>query len=112
MSCHQFLVSKENNELIGFGRIRKRKGCFELCSLGVAEPKRLQGIGKQLVKELVLMSQQPLYLVCIIPDFFIPLGFNPVSIYPSSMQEKLDYCTSELVVPEKYVVMKFLGNDV
>ena len=108
---HQFLVAKENNELLGFGRIRRHDDCFELCSLGVTEPKRLQGIGKQLVKELILITQEPLYLVCIIPEFFVPFGFKVVPEYPKAMEEKLDYCTSELVVPEKYMVMKFEGND-
>lgn len=111
LQCHQFLVAKENEELLGFGRIRTRENCSELCSLGVTEPKRLQGIGKQLVHKLILNSPQPLFLVCIIPEFFVPFGFKVVSEYPAAMVEKLDYCTSELIVPETYVVMKFEGND-
>lgn len=111
LDYHQFLVAKEKDELLGFGRIREREGCFELCSLGVAEPMRLKGIGKQLVKALILKSSKPLFLVCIIPEFFTPFGFEVVSEYPAAMQEKLHYCTSELVVPETYVVMKFVGNE-
>jgi len=109
---NQFLVAKENDEVLGFGRIREHKDCSELCSLGVTEPKRLQGIGKQLVKELVLKAQQPLYLVCIIPEFFMPFGFRVVPEYPDALEEKLLYCTSELAVPEKYVVMKYNRYDV
>ena len=104
---YQFLGAKENDELLGFGRIRKHDNCSELCSLGVTEPKRLQGIGKELVKQLILIAEQPLYLVCIIPDFFTPFGFKVVAEYPEAMQEKLSYCTSELIVPEKYMVMKY-----
>jgi len=111
LDYQQFLVAKENDELLGFGRIRQRDDCFELCSLGVTEPMRLKGIGKQLVKALILKSSNPLFLVCIIPEFFTPFGFDVVSEYPEAMQEKLNYCTSELVVPETYVVMKFVGND-
>lgn len=111
MLGHQFLVAKENNEVLGFGRIREYNDCSELCSLGVTEPKRLQGIGKQLVKELILKAHKPLYLVCIIPEFFIPFGFQVVSEYPYALEEKLLYCTSELVVPEKYVVMKYNQHD-
>lgn len=104
----QFLVAKEGSELLGFGRIRIRGNCSELCSLGVTEPKRLQGIGKELVKELILKAKEPLYLVCIIPEFFTPFGFEVVSDYPEEMQEKLNYCSSELIVPETYVVMKYV----
>ncbi|MES2761006.1 MAG: GNAT family N-acetyltransferase [Bacteroidota bacterium] len=108
LDCTQFLAAKSNNELLGFGRIRIRENCSELCSLGVTEPKRLQGIGKQLVKELILKADQPLYLACIIPNFFTPFGFEVVSQYPEEMQEKLNYCSSELIVPETYVVMKYV----
>ena len=103
----QFLVGKDDDGLLGFGRIRIRENCSELCSLGVLEPKRMQGIGKLLVKKLILKSEQPLYLVCIIPNFFNPFGFKIVSEYPEAIKEKLDYCTSELIVPEPYVVMKY-----
>lgn len=109
---NQFLAAKENGELFGFGRIRTHAGCAELCSLGVTEPKRMQGIGKQLVEQLILKAHQPLYLVCIIPEFFIPFGFQVVSEYPEAMADKLHYCTSELIVPEKYVVMKYTPDDV
>ena len=111
LQSSQFLVAKEKNELLGFGRLRIRENCSELCSLGVVEPQRLRGIGKQLVKQLILKSQQPLFLVCIIPEYFTPFGFKEVSEYPLDMQEKLDYCTCELIVLEKYVVMKYIGND-
>lgn len=107
----QFLGALSNDELVGFGRIRKRKSCSELCSLGVIEPERLKGVGKKLVRALIQKADDPLFLVCIIPEFFTPFGFKVVSEYPEAMQEKLDYCTSELVVPETYVVMKFEGND-
>lgn len=103
----QFLVAKGNEELLGFGRIRFRENCTELCSLGVTEPKRLQGIGKDLVKALIQKAEAPLFLVCIIPNFFEPFGFVVVDEFPKAIQEKLKYCTSELVVPEKYVVMKY-----
>lgn len=102
----QFLVACNGNELIGFGRIRDYDHCSELCSLGVIEPERNKGIGKALVKELITKAQHPLYLVCIIPNYFIALGFSIVHSYPVPLAEKLNYCTSELCVPEQYVVMK------
>jgi len=96
----EFLVAVCNNELLGFGRIRQRDDCSELCSLGVIEPERLKGVGKQLVQALIQKASEPLYLVCIIPQFFEPFGFAVVDEFPEAMQDKLNYCTSELVVPE------------
>lgn len=107
MIKEDFLIALSNDELVGFGRIRDRGNCYELCSLGVIEPERLKGVGKQLVQSLIKQSGEPLYLVCIIPEYFKPFGFVVVEDYPEAMLEKLNYCTSELVVPEKYVVMKY-----
>lgn len=103
----EFLVARHNQKLIGFGRVRKHTNCYELCSLGVTEPERHKGVGSALVKALVNVSNNPLYLVCIIPEFFEPLGFKIVDEYPVAIKHKLDYCTNELVVPENYVVMRF-----
>ncbi|MBL7890041.1 MAG: GNAT family N-acetyltransferase [Bacteroidia bacterium] len=104
----QFVAAYRNNELVGFGRLRERGDCTELCSLGVVTPHRRKGIGKALVKELIKRTKGELFLVCIIPDFFAPFGFKKTSNYPLSIQEKIDYCTAELVVPEKYVAMKYV----
>ncbi|MBP8034767.1 MAG: GNAT family N-acetyltransferase [Bacteroidia bacterium] len=112
LNYHQFLVAKENDALIGFGRIRKHNGCDEFCSLGILESKRFNGIAKLLVEARIKIATQPIYLVCIIPNYFESLGFKIVEDYPPEMTDKLKYCMSELVVPEKYVVMKYIGNNV
>lgn len=107
LQCQQFLVAKENNELLGFGRIRKHQGCDEFCSLGVIEAKRFNGIAKALIEARIKIATQPIYLVCIIPEYFEKLGFEIVNEYPSEITDKLNYCVSELTVPENYVVMKY-----
>ncbi|MCC6837606.1 MAG: GNAT family N-acetyltransferase [Bacteroidia bacterium] len=104
----QFVAAYRNNELVGFGRLRERGDCTELCSLGVVTPHRRKGIGKALANELIKRAKGELFLVCIIPGFFAPFGFKETSDYPLSIQEKIDYCTAELVVPEKYVAMKYV----
>lgn len=103
----QFLAAVSANTLLGFGRIREYAGCSELCSLGVVEPQRHKGIGSQLVQRLLQSAQQPLFLVCIIPEFFEPLGFKTAREYPPELAQKLDYCREALSVPEEYVVMKY-----
>lgn len=107
----QFLVAKYEDEILGFGRIRKHNGCDEFCSLGVVESKRFKGIAKALILARIAISTQPIYLVCIIPEFFESLGFEIVTEYPYVMQDKLDYCMSELTVPEPYVVMKYIETS-
>ena len=102
----EFIAAFRNTELVGFGRLRKHSDSTELCSLGVVTPHRRQGIGKALVKALIEKSVSEIYLVCIIPEFFIPFGFAVVAKFPTAIQEKLNYCTDCLVVPEKYVALK------
>ena len=71
---------------------------------------RRNNIGKQIVVEIIKSSNQPLYLVCIIPEYFIPFGFKIVSNYPDEIQNKLDYCNEALAVPENYVAMKHFSS--
>ncbi len=104
----EFTAAFLNNELVGFARLREHYNCIELCSLGVVIPNRRQGIGRGIVKELINKMSESIYLVCIIPEFFSPFGFNVVNKYPAPIQDKLDYCLNELIVPETYVVMKLL----
>jgi N-acetylglutamate synthase-like GNAT family acetyltransferase len=111
LQYHQFLVAKENGRLVGFGRIRKHKGCDEFCSLGVLEEKRFNGIAKELILARIKIATQPIYLVSIMPEYFEKLGFKIVKDYPEEMADKLHYCTSELVVPEEYVVMKYQKDE-
>ena len=101
----EFTVAFRDTELVGFGRLRQHSDCIELCSLGVVTNYRRQGIGKAIVKELIKRSISSIHLVCIIPEYFSPFGFSVIEKYPSAIQDKLNYCTQELIVPETYVAM-------
>lgn len=105
---NQFVVAKKNQSVIGFGRIRKHNGCDEFCSLGVVEEYRKHGIAKLLIEERIKLATQPIYMCTIIPNYFEKLGFVVTKEYPIEMSNKLDYCTHSLIVPEPYVVMKYL----
>lgn len=103
----EFTAAYRENELVGFGRLRQHNDCIELCSLGVVTKHRRQGVGKAIVSELLKRSHGPVHLVCIIPEFFTPFGFHITEDYPAAIQNKLEYCTNELIVPETYVAMAF-----
>mgnify|MGYP001343027795 CR=1 FL=1 len=102
----EFLVLAKNEDLFAFGRLRHHQHCDELCSIGVIEEARHIGLASKLIKALIAEAKQPLYLVSIIPSFFESLGFEICNEYPQEIKEKLNYCTSSLVVPEPYVVMR------
>lgn len=108
----QFTAAFRNNELVGFGRLRKHTDCIELCSLGVITSLRRKGIGKAIVEELIKQAPGKIYLVCIIPEYFTPFGFKVTENYPPSVQNKVNYCTEQLVVPEAYIVMLLNQNSI
>lgn len=103
----------ENDEVAGFGRIRHYSTSAELCSLGVFEKFRNKGVGKTICQALInqFIENYPsknLYVVTIIPSYFEKLGFKVcqnINQLPSEIIDKLNYCTTQLSVPEKYVVL-------
>lgn len=102
----QFLVVKDAENVIGFGRLRNYDDCCELCSLGVIEPYRNRGVGTQLAKALIKNATKTLYVVTIIPEFFGRLGFIQTAHFPSEIGVKISYCTGSLPVEETYVAMQ------
>lgn len=118
MKHYQFLVAKKDEEILGFGRLREYDDSVELCSLGVIQKYRGQGIGKKIVLALIDIFYQKmdfnrknLYVVTIIPQYFSKFGFRVIeSNWPLSIMKKYEYCTNILSVSEKYVVME-LDSD-
>jgi N-acetylglutamate synthase-like GNAT family acetyltransferase len=105
----EFMLIEGPTRIKAFGRIKHFDGYDELCTLGVVKDLRHLGLGAKLVKALCQASNVPLYLVCIIPDWFKTLGFEICSNYPEMIEQKRLYCTNHLLVETPYVVMKFVG---
>jgi amino-acid N-acetyltransferase len=109
-----FIGLIENDVIAGFGRIRHYPNSAELCSLGVFEKFRNKGVGKTICKALInqFIENYPsnLYVVTIIPSYFEKLGFKVcqnTNHLPSEIIDKLNYCKTQLYVPEEYVVLSF-----
>jgi len=102
----EFLIALHNTELLGFGRVREHADCSEMCSLGIIPSTRSKGIGKQLVAALMHKAKQQLFLVCVIPNYFKPFGFDVTTDYPAAIKNKMDYCNESLPVDELYVVLR------
>ena len=109
----QFVVAKEGEKIIGFGRIKTYMDAIELCSLGVLEGYRGKGISTLLMNDLLKRAgEQSVFVICIIPAYFEKFGFKPVDNYPDSLIAKYTYCSNTLGgcgEGEKYVVMRKKG---
>ena len=116
LKMNDFLIALvENNILAGFGRIRKYTNVAEVCSVGVFEKYRNNGIGKSITQQLIYnftiiqKNTLPIYVVTIISKYFEKLGFE-IAKEASYLKEIYDewlYCVSELPVPKEYVIMRF-----
>lgn len=102
----EFVTLSDHTGLLGFGRLREYEGFTEFCSLGILAGKRSKGFGKLLCEVLIEKAPTTIYIVCVIPAYFEPMGFEICSEYPKEILDKLNYCTDSLHVEESYVVMR------
>jgi N-acetylglutamate synthase-like GNAT family acetyltransferase len=92
MEADDFWVAEERGEIRGICGLKKHHDCLELCSLGVDEKCRHQGLAKQLVLALLQKIKGEIHLATIIPEFFEKFGFNKTSRIPGSMIKKSEWC--------------------
>ena len=110
MQIQQFRILSENGTLIAFGRLREHTDATELCTLGVAKEFQGKGYGEKMVKELINGAKRDVFLVTVIPGFFLKCGFEFVENYPESLQKKVEMCSTHYHVGETYRVMKLKNN--
>lgn len=111
MSWKQFKIAKKENNIIGFGRLRNYGDCTEIATLGVIPPERNKGAGTSIVKELIRIGPEEIFVTCVIPDFFSRLGFEVVKQYPSVLQKKVDFCKLYHFSDEQIFVMKMMKKE-
>jgi len=77
----EFIVAKEEDKIIGCGRVKNHDHIFELCSIWVDFDHRKKGIGRQIIKKLLeKFNDKDVYLVTNDQgfDYFALQGFKPV----------------------------------
>jgi|ERR1051326_8069333 N-acetylglutamate synthase-like GNAT family acetyltransferase len=105
-SHEQFLIARKENQIIGFGRLRKYNDCTEVATVGVIHPERNRGVGTSIVKELIQIGPKEIFVTCVIPNFFSRVGFEAVKHYPSVLRKKVDFCKLYNFSEEEIFVMK------
>lgn len=106
VSWKQFVTAKQDNSIVGFGRLRVYPDCTEIATLGVSPGQRKSGIGSALAKELIRLGPDEIFVSCVIPDFFSKLGFEIVKQYPVVLQKKVDFCKSYNFTDDQVFIMK------
>lgn len=108
VTWQQFLLVKHNNRILGFGRLRPYPVCTEIATVGVVPEERNKGIGSALVKELIRIGPNEIFVTCVIPGFFSRLGFEAVKQYPPVLQKKVDFCKCYNFKDEQIFVMRLI----
>jgi N-acetylglutamate synthase-like GNAT family acetyltransferase len=90
MSFEQFIVAEKGSSIIGFGRIKHYKSCYELACLGVLEPYRNQGIGTAIVKKMMeVFPDNEIWITTDIPKYFERFGFELAKDAPQEIKDKI-----------------------
>ncbi|MBI4947432.1 MAG: GNAT family N-acetyltransferase [Bacteroidetes bacterium] len=106
LSWKQFIVAKNSDAIIGFGRLKTYPECTEIATVGVLPEERNKGVGLSIVKELIRIAPSEIFVTCVIPNFFHKAGFETVKQYPFVLQKKVDFCKLYDFSDEQIFVMK------
>lgn len=108
ISCNQFLIAKDKDEIIGCARIKELDNCLELGSLVVRPQYRNMGIGGKLVREILIKDKRrPVYLLCLaqMASFYSRAGFNEIDIGLAPDILKKEYSLVGSKISGKIIVM-------
>ena len=87
----EFVVAHENGEIVGFGRLRKIGGSYQIGCVVVVEDRRHRGVGSLIVKHLLDFSSVNLvYVVTDLVDYFKGLGFEVMKEGSKELLDALD----------------------
>ena len=87
----EFVVAREDGDIVGFGRLRKISGFYQLGCVVVVEDRRHRGIGSLIVKHLMDFSSVNLvYVVTDVVDYFRGLGFVEMKEGSKELLDALD----------------------
>lgn len=87
----QFVVAVEEDDIIGFGRLRVIGKIYSIGCIAVIEEKRGSGVGSLIVKHLIETSPEKIiYVLTDIADYFKKLGFVELKEGAKELYDELD----------------------
>ena len=90
LKFEQFIVAERNGSIIGFGRTKPYKYCFELGCVAVLEAYRKRSIGSAIVKKLIEdFPSDDIWITTDIPEYFQRFGFQSTTDAPQEILDKI-----------------------
>lgn len=89
LEAEQFLVAEEEDQLVGFGRLKPYPDAVELGCLGVVPGHRRGGVARQLIERLLSRVEGEVYVTTDLPELGRKFGFVEAEEAPASIQDKV-----------------------
>jgi N-acetylglutamate synthase-like GNAT family acetyltransferase len=87
----QFVVVREGDRVVAFGRIKPYASVHELGCVGVLEEKRGRGLGTLVVEELIhRFPTREVYITTDLPRYFERFGFAEIADPPTEIAAKME----------------------
>ena len=85
-----FTILKNDDRILGFGALRSQEGYTELEVVGVAEEFRGKGWGKMIIKKLLEVGPDTIWLATDMPKYFEKFNFVPSKQVPRELARKIN----------------------
>jgi len=90
LNFEQFIVAEKNGSVIGFGRTKPYRNCFELGCIAVLETYRKRSIGSAIVKRLIKdFPSDDIWITTDIPEYFRRFRFQSTTDAPQEILDKI-----------------------
>ena len=110
MHFGQFVIARNEQVIVGFGRIKKYDDCVEISTVGVIPHQQRMGIGTLVVNALLSKINGEVYVISVIPEYFSRFGFVTSKEFPKVLLDKCNFCHSFGFKEGEVFVMKYTTN--
>ena len=102
----QFIVAEEDGNVVGFGRVKPYRYCFELGCLAVIANYRNRGIGSSIVNRLMHdFPGDDIWITTDIPRYFERFGFQPTTEAPQEIMDKIGRVCKSRQHPDAVIML-------
>lgn len=91
LAARQFLVAEDGGgKVVGFGRVKPYRSCYELGTVGVEPSWRGRGLGEAIVRRLIRdFPSRKVLITTDLVDYFRRLGFQETDRGPKELRDKI-----------------------
>jgi N-acetylglutamate synthase-like GNAT family acetyltransferase len=106
LGFEQFIVAESDGDIVGFGRIKPYKHCYELGCVAVLEAYRNHLIGSAIVRKLIRdFPSSDIWITTGIPGYFQKFGFQLTTNAPGEIYDKIERVCQSRHHPDAVIML-------